>query len=136
MPSVEEYHSARPSFIIDNQRWVSRHRGITEMLHTNEIFAPDSLRVGRYEVSGVGKTLHSSCVFCEYYLRLKAHMRVMRQKLMEILACPVCRFHPLELTVTKQEGDEIIEGKIRCPKCSIDYAIEDSIPNMLPPDLR
>lgn len=60
----------------------------------------------------------------------------MRQKLMDILACPVCKFHPLELKVQKEEGDEIVEGTITCPKCKIDYPIRERIPNMLPPDMR
>lgn len=58
----------------------------------------------------------------------------MKKKLMEILACPVCKHHPLELTVTKEDGEEVLEGRIRCGKCSIDYPIEDGIPNMLPPE--
>jgi uncharacterized protein YbaR (Trm112 family) len=58
----------------------------------------------------------------------------MKKKLMDILACPVCKHHPLELTVSKEDDKEVLEGKIRCTKCSIDYPIEDGIPNMLPPE--
>ena len=58
----------------------------------------------------------------------------MKKKLMDILACPVCKHHPLELTVSKEDEKEVLEGKIRCAKCSIDYPIEDGIPNMLPPE--
>jgi uncharacterized protein YbaR (Trm112 family) len=57
----------------------------------------------------------------------------MKRKLMDILACPVCKQHPLELTVTKEDEKEVLEGSIRCSKCKIDYSIEDGIPNMLPP---
>lgn len=57
----------------------------------------------------------------------------MKRKLMDILACPVCKQHPLELTVTKEDEKEVLEGSIRCPMCKIDYSIEDGIPNMLPP---
>jgi len=53
---------------------------------------------------------------------------------MDILACPVCKYHPLELTVKKEDEKEVLEGTIRCPKCNIDYPIEDGIPNMLPPE--
>jgi uncharacterized protein YbaR (Trm112 family) len=60
----------------------------------------------------------------------------MKNKLMEILACPVCRHHPLELEVDKREGEDIISGTIRCVKCGNTYPVEDSIPNMLPPELR
>ncbi len=58
----------------------------------------------------------------------------MKRKLMDILACPVCKYHPLELTVKTEDDKEVLDGKIRCPKCSVDYPIEDGIPNMLPPE--
>ncbi|MCJ7606976.1 MAG: Trm112 family protein, partial [Thermoplasmata archaeon] len=48
--------------------------------------------------------------------------------------CPVCKHHPLELTVTKEDEREVTEGSIRCVKCGVDYPIEDGIPNMLPPE--
>ena len=53
---------------------------------------------------------------------------------MEILACPVCKQHPLELKVVKEDEREVLEGSIRCSKCKVDYPIEDGIPNMLPPE--
>jgi len=56
----------------------------------------------------------------------------MRRDLMEILACPVCKTHPLELTVVEENEREILRGSIRCPKCLVDYPIDDGIPNMLP----
>ena len=59
----------------------------------------------------------------------------MRLDLMEILVCPVCR-EDLELTVDEQEGDEIVSGSLRCTGCDEVYPIEDTIPNMLPPELR
>jgi uncharacterized protein YbaR (Trm112 family) len=59
----------------------------------------------------------------------------MRKDLMDILACPVCKA-PLTLTVTKQDGDEVVEGTLQCTKCSETYPIVDTIPNLLPPDLR
>lgn len=40
----------------------------------------------------------------------------MKKKLMEILACPIDKHHPLELHVF-EEKDEIVEGLIVCPKC-------------------
>ncbi|MDD1769258.1 MAG: methytransferase partner Trm112 [Methanomassiliicoccales archaeon] len=58
----------------------------------------------------------------------------MKRKLLDILACPVCKYHPLELEVTKEDDKEIVEGRLRCPKCEVDYPIEDGIPNMLPPE--
>jgi uncharacterized protein YbaR (Trm112 family) len=58
----------------------------------------------------------------------------MKRKLMEILACPVCKQHPLELKAVKEDEREVLEGSIRCSKCKVDYPIEDGIPNMLPPE--
>jgi uncharacterized protein YbaR (Trm112 family) len=55
---------------------------------------------------------------------------------MEILACPKCKYHPLELRSTKEEKGETLEGVITCPRCHIDYPIEDGIPNMLIPEGR
>ena len=59
----------------------------------------------------------------------------MRMTLMEILVCPMCRGE-LDLTVTEQDGDEIVSGILRCKECQEEYPIEDTIPNMLPPSLR
>ena len=54
---------------------------------------------------------------------------------MEILVCPMCR-SGLELSVSKQEDDEIVEGVLACAECGETYPIQNSIPNMLPPSLR
>jgi uncharacterized protein YbaR (Trm112 family) len=59
----------------------------------------------------------------------------MRQDLMEILVCPLCKGE-LQLTVDKEEGEEIVDGKLVCSQCGETYPIEDGIPNLLPPDLR
>ena len=59
----------------------------------------------------------------------------MKKKLMEILACPIDKHHPLELQVF-EEKDEITEGLIVCPKCLRWYPIRDEIPEMLPDELR
>ena len=59
----------------------------------------------------------------------------MKRDLMDILVCPVCRGE-LELTATKEEGDEIVEGSLQCQACAETYPIEDTIPNLLPPSLR
>lgn len=59
----------------------------------------------------------------------------MKRDLMDILACPVCK-GTLELSVTKEEDDEVVEGNLRCQECAQDYPIEDTIPNLLPPSLR
>lgn len=56
---------------------------------------------------------------------------------MEILCCPVCK-GDLQLTVAKRDAatNEIESGTLRCAHCDFDYPIEDSIPNLLPPEMH
>lgn len=53
---------------------------------------------------------------------------------MQILACPVCK-GTLELSVDKEEGEEVITGSLYCTRCQHRYPIVDAIPNLLPPNL-
>jgi uncharacterized protein YbaR (Trm112 family) len=59
----------------------------------------------------------------------------MRRDLLEILACPVCR-GALTLGVEKEDAREIVTGSLQCAACNESYPIKDSIPNILPPDMR
>ena len=59
----------------------------------------------------------------------------MRKDMMEILACPVCK-GDLTLDARQEDGDEVIEGALNCARCNETYPIEDTIPNLLPPELR
>lgn len=59
----------------------------------------------------------------------------MKKDLMEILACPLCK-GSLELSIDEEDEKEIVKGSLYCSKCSISYPIEDTIPNLLPPELR
>ena len=59
----------------------------------------------------------------------------MKKELMEILACPVCKGE-LELRVEEEKGDDVIRGGLTCHKCNETYPIDDSIPNLLPPEMR
>jgi uncharacterized protein YbaR (Trm112 family) len=54
---------------------------------------------------------------------------------MDILACPIDKFYPLELQIF-EEKEEIVSGLLTCPKCNRWYPIIDEIPHMLPDDLR
>ena len=54
---------------------------------------------------------------------------------MDILVCPECKGQ-LDLVVTLEQDDEIVEGSLTCKKCDETYPIRDTIPNMLPPSLR
>ncbi|AEA48129.1 methytransferase partner Trm112 [Archaeoglobus veneficus] len=59
----------------------------------------------------------------------------MKRSLLDILACPICK-GDLDLFVEKENEEEILQGKLICKQCNIEYPIEDGIPNMLPPELR
>ena len=59
----------------------------------------------------------------------------MKRDLMSILVCPVCR-GPLALTVAEEDGDEVVSGTLACDSCGEVYPIADTIPNLLPPELR
>ena len=59
----------------------------------------------------------------------------MRKDLVDILACPMDKA-PLELTIAEANGDEVIQGALKCSQCGEIYPIEDRIPNLLPPEMR
>ena len=59
----------------------------------------------------------------------------MKRALLDILVCPLCK-DELTLTVDHEEGGEIVSGSLRCDACDETFPIEDTIPNMLPPELR
>ena len=59
----------------------------------------------------------------------------MKRDLMELLACPMCRSEKLELIVLS-ESEEVDEGVIACKACGRYYPIIDTIPVMLPDQLR
>jgi sulfur transfer protein SufE/uncharacterized protein YbaR (Trm112 family) len=56
-------------------------------------------------------------------------------RLLGILACPVCK-SAVEVAASRVEGDHVVEGTLTCTKCGTEYPIEDSIPNLLPVELR
>lgn len=59
----------------------------------------------------------------------------MKRSLLDILVCPMCK-GGLTLTVDEEDDAEIVSGALRCAACGIDYPIEDTIPNLLPPEMR
>ncbi len=59
----------------------------------------------------------------------------MKKDLMDILACPMCKGE-LTLEIKEENEKEVITGSLHCAKCNENYPINDSIPNLLPPDLR
>ena len=61
--------------------------------------------------------------------------RDMKPSIMDILACPVCK-GDLKLEIKDEKNGEIINGSLFCAKCNYHYPIEDSIPNLLPPNYK
>ena len=59
----------------------------------------------------------------------------MKDELMEILVCPVCK-GTLDLTVTERDEKEIVSGSLFCKVCDFSYPIQETIPNLLPPDMQ
>ena len=57
----------------------------------------------------------------------------MKKDLLNILACPVCKGE-LELDAGEENEVEVVSGSLHCQKCDNRYPIEDTIPNLLPPD--
>ena len=60
----------------------------------------------------------------------------MNKTMIDILACPIDKNHPLELFEINEKNNIISEGALFCPKCSRFYPIIEEIPIMLPDELR
>ena len=60
----------------------------------------------------------------------------MNKTMMDILACPIDKTHPLELHEIKEKNNVVSEGVLVCTKCSRFYPIIEEIPIMLPDELR
>ena len=84
---------------------------------------------------GFSYNLGKSFIGSNKTLMIDSEGHTIKKKLMDILACPIDKYHPLELHIF-EEKDEIVEGLIVCPKCLRWYPIRDEIPEMLPDELR
>ena len=51
----------------------------------------------------------------------------MKRSMMDILACPIDKTHPLELFEIKEKDETISEGALVCTKCSRFYPIIEEI---------
>ncbi|MCY4490726.1 MAG: Trm112 family protein [Thaumarchaeota archaeon] len=60
----------------------------------------------------------------------------MNKNMLDILACPIDKNHPLELFEISAQDSIISEGALYCKKCTRFYPIIEEIPIMLPDDLR
>lgn len=61
---------------------------------------------------------------------------MMIRKVLEVLACPVDKYHPLDLLELASTGDTIYEGVLLCRRCGRYYPIVNQVPIMLPDNLR
>ncbi len=59
----------------------------------------------------------------------------MKEKLNDILACPVCK-GKLQLKIDEKKGDDIVTGSLYCTKCNVTYPIKEGIPHLLPPEQK
>lgn len=60
----------------------------------------------------------------------------MNKSMLDILACPMDKNHPLELFEIKEKENVVVEGALFCTKCSRFFPIIEEIPIMLPDELR
>lgn len=60
----------------------------------------------------------------------------MNKSMLEILACPIDKNHPLELSEINSKGNIVSEGTLFCSECSRFFPIIEEIPIMLPDELR
>lgn len=67
-----------------------------------------------------------------YYKEIRT---AVKKSLIDILACPICKAN-LVLNIQEENDEEVLTGTLNCVECDEKYPIEDSIPNLLPPNLR
>jgi uncharacterized protein YbaR (Trm112 family) len=60
----------------------------------------------------------------------------MQRRLLDILACPMDKHHPLQLLEFEVNGEIIVSGVLLCSECGRYYPIMEEIPVMLPDSLR
>ncbi len=60
---------------------------------------------------------------------------MLSDRLLAILACPVCGASALRLDVEEADGDVLVKGGLGCPDCKRWYHVTDDIPSMMPPEL-
>jgi len=60
----------------------------------------------------------------------------LKRELLNILACPIDKHHPLELIELSTRDGIVVDGVLICSKCNRFYPIVEEIPVMLPDELR
>ncbi|HJO60479.1 MAG TPA: methytransferase partner Trm112 [SAR202 cluster bacterium] len=59
----------------------------------------------------------------------------MKKTFLETIRCPLCKSN-FALHSDSEKDNEILEGKLICSQCKEEFPIVNSVPNLLPPDLR
>lgn len=63
----------------------------------------------------------------------------MKPWLLTILACPICKGHPLEMDVWTESKGEVLTGTLICPGCDRWFPIGirvEGVPELLPDERR
>lgn len=60
----------------------------------------------------------------------------MKLHLIDLLACPECGSDTLVIEVLQREGEEVLDGVLRCTACSRQFPVITGVPRMLPDSLR
>lgn len=55
----------------------------------------------------------------------------MRTSIVNLLACPACKHHNLELTILESANDIIVDGLLTCESCRRWYPVLDAIPVLI-----
>ncbi|MDC0034795.1 methytransferase partner Trm112 [Chloroflexi bacterium] len=59
----------------------------------------------------------------------------MKKSFIDTIRCPLCKSNFI-LHKKCEKDDDIIEGKLTCSGCNEEFPINNSIPNLLPRELR
>ena len=59
----------------------------------------------------------------------------MKKSFLEIIRCPLCKSN-FDIHTDVEREDDIIQGNLICIRCGEKFPIDNSIPNLLPPELR
>ncbi|MEC7733504.1 MAG: methytransferase partner Trm112 [Chloroflexota bacterium] len=59
----------------------------------------------------------------------------MKKSFLEIIRCPLCK-SDFDIHADVEREDDIIQGNLICIGCGEKFPIDNSIPNLLPPELR
>ena len=59
----------------------------------------------------------------------------MKKSFLDVIRCPLCK-SSFDVHTHMENSDDIIQGSLVCKGCEEVFPIDNSIPNLLPPELR